>query len=110
MRTRLNNGKERLQKSKCEVCGNSNVDVLHIHHIIPRRDPRCTNLPANLACLCANCHNLVHADPAGITIVGVYNTSAGRKLLFFFGENPPNDFLPREEWMVQNNPLVSRKI
>jgi len=92
----------KLKKTKCEVCGNTKKSVLHIHHIIPRKDPRCTNLPGNLAVLCSNCHNEVHVGD--ITIIGVYNTSEGRLLMFFRkGQKPP---VEEEFWLIKENPYV----
>lgn len=92
----------KIPKKQCEVCGNKKKSVLHIHHIIPRRDPRCNNSLGNLVCLCSNCHNEVHAGL--ITIIGVYNTTEGRKVMWFReGEEPP---LPKEFWLVKENPLV----
>ena len=92
----------KLKKTACETCGNTNKAVLHTHHIIPQRDPRCTNNLSNLACLCSNCHNMVHVG--SIVIIGVYKTTEGRKLMWFNdGEEPP---LPREYWLIKENPLV----
>lgn len=91
-----------IQKVKCEVCGNNKKAVLHVHHIIPKRDPRCTNNNGNLACLCSNCHNLVHSG--AIIIIGVYKTTGGRQLMWFNeGDNPP---LPKEYWLIKENSLV----
>lgn len=82
------------------------MHVLHTHHIIPRRDARCTNNPGNLACLCSNCHNAVHAGE--ITIIGVYSGTMGRKLMWFReGEEPP---LPKEYWLIKDNPLVILRV
>lgn len=33
---------ETLQNVSCEVCSFNNPAALHIHHIIPRADPRCS--------------------------------------------------------------------
>jgi len=98
---------ETLKKVSCEVCSYNNPDVLHIHHIIPRCDVRCTNNLTNLAVLCPNCHNLVHTGD--ITIIGVYSGTKGRQLMFFKkGEKPP---LERELWKIlpEDNPHVLRK-
>lgn len=105
MRNRKRNGKEILIKDKCEICGCIELSALHIHHIIPRCDSRCTDLPANLACVCANCHSQIHNEE--ITIIGVFNSTSqgGRKLLWFrVGEEPP---LPKELWKIKDNPLIS---
>jgi 5-methylcytosine-specific restriction endonuclease McrA len=94
----------KLKKNKCEICGITKKSVLHIHHIIPRRDSsRCTNLPSNLTCLCSNCHNQVHAGE--ITIIGVYTTTEKGRTLFWFkkGEEPPLEY---EYWLIKDNPYV----
>ena len=92
----------KLKKIMCEVCEENNRAVLHEHHIIPKRDKRCTNNRGNLACLCSNCHNLVHAGE--IIIIGVYGSTEGKKLMWFrLGEEPP---LPKEYWLIKDNPLV----
>lgn len=52
---------EKLDKTSCEICGYANKSALQLHHIIPRTDPNSTDFPHNLACVCANCHNLIHA-------------------------------------------------
>ena len=98
---------ETLKKVSCEVCKYDNPDALHIHHIIPRADPRCSNNLNNLAVLCAICHNLVHVGD--ITIIGVYSGTSGRTLMFYRkGEEPP---LERRYWKIlpEDNPLVLRK-
>lgn len=93
-------------RKECEVCGWTKN--LHLHHIIPRCDKRCTNSLQNLAILCPNCHNLVHVGD--IIIIGVYSGTAGRTLMFYRkGEEPP---LERRYWKIlpEDNPLVLRKI
>ena len=75
-----------LVKKSCEICGFSNPDNLHIHHIIPRTDKRSSNNLNNLACICPTCHSLVHTGD--IIIIGVYTSTAGRTIMFFRkGEN-----------------------
>lgn len=59
--------------------------------MIPRTDPKCTDHPNNLACICANCHNLVHA--LKIVIEGRYLTSSGY-VLFWHRENEPYKIIP----------------
>ena len=45
---------------------------------------------------------MVHVG--SIVIIGVYKTTEGRKLMWFNdGEEPP---LPREYWLIKENPLV----
>lgn len=89
-------------KIKCEICGNNNKKVLHWHHIIPRMDSRCTNTDFNIACVCSNCHNEIHAGQ--IIIIGVYKTTGGLKPLWFKeGQKPP---LKKESWLIKDNPLV----
>ena len=96
-----------LVKKSCEICGFSNQDNLHIHHIIPRTDKRSSNNLNNLACICPTCHSLVHTGD--ITIIGVYASTAGRMLMFFRkGENPP---IEKKYWKIlpEDNPLLIRK-
>ena len=98
-------GQDKLTKDKCEVCGDARTAALNLHHIIPRCDPRCTNNNNNLAILCHTCHDLVHAGE--ITIIGVYQSTGGRRLMWFAaGEIPPLD---KEFWLIKENPLVVRK-
>ena len=92
----------KLKKEKCEICGKNRKHVLHIHHIIQRMDPRCTNLPGNLAVLCSNCHNEVHSGE--FIIIGVYNSTNGRQLLWFKKDQEPP--LPKEFWLIKENPYV----
>lgn len=96
---------EKPKKEKCEICGIKKKNVLHLHHIIPRMDPRSTNLPGNLAVLCSNCHNEVHSGD--ITIIGVYQTTEGRKLMWFKKDQKPP--LPEEFWLIKENPYVIMK-
>lgn len=92
----------RLKKDKCEICGLNEKGAIELHHIIPRSDPRCNNLNANLTPLCGSCHNLVHCGE--ITIIGVYHTTSGRELMWFRrGQEPP---LEKQFWKIQDNPLV----
>lgn len=48
-----------IHNSKCDICGFDYSPVLHIHHIIPIKDYG-DNSDNNIACLCPNCHTLVH--------------------------------------------------
>jgi len=75
------------KSSKCEICDYAEAAALHVHHIIPRCDPRCTNKQDNLVTVCASCHQLIHKSQ--IICEGWYSTTAGRK--FFWhraGESP----------------------
>jgi hypothetical protein len=95
----------KLSKEFCEVCGDTRVAALNIHHIIPRCDPRCSNDNHNLSIVCHTCHDLIHAGE--ITIIGVYDSTDGRKLLFFKeGEEPP---LEKQYWKIKDNPHVLRR-
>jgi hypothetical protein len=94
----------KLVKETCEICGDVRVAALNVHHIIPRCDPRCTNDNHNLAIVCHTCHDLIHAGE--FTIIGVYDSTSGRKLMWFrAGEPPP---IEREFWRVKDNPHVVR--
>ena len=91
-----------LNKTACEICSMPDLRIMHRHHIIPRPDPRCHNGSNNLACLCPNCHSLVHAGE--IVILGVYYSTNGRCLVWHNrNEQPP---LAKEFWLVKDNPLV----
>jgi len=65
----------KINKEKCEVCGEKNKNVLDAHHVIPRSDPKSTDKANNLICLCSNCHRRTHN--LEIVIEGRYNTTAG---------------------------------
>ena len=104
MKSRRMHGQVKLLKECCEICSFDKSAALNVHHIIPRCDPRCTNNNNNLAIVCHSCHDLIHAGE--ITIIGVYSSSAGRKLMWFRqGEDPPFE---KEFWLVKDNPLVLR--
>ena len=95
----------KLKKDKCEICGYDRPAAINFHHIIPRCDPRCTNNNSNIAIVCHSCHDLIHAGE--ITVIGVYGSTAGRRLMWFrVGEEPP---IEREFWMVKDNHHVLRK-
>jgi hypothetical protein len=73
--------KVKLIKDKCEICGE--VYSLHLHHIIERTDPRCTNDNANLAIVCATCHGKIHNKI--IKIIGMFPSTKlpnGRTLVY----------------------------
>lgn len=82
----------------CEVCGCSDRAAIHLHHMIPRTDPRSTNDMGNLAVLCANCHTRTHSSE--IILEGVYMTSVGAKLFWHFAGKPhivrPGIFLQKD--------------
>ena len=48
----------------CQLCGETNVRTLNVHHIVPRKSPFVTNSfinsPINQITLCANCHRIEH--------------------------------------------------
>lgn len=105
MKRRRTYGQVKLKKDLCEICSCDRSAALNIHHIIPRCDPRCSNDNHNLAVVCHTCHDLIHAGE--ITIIGVYSSTGGRKLMWFReGEDPPLD---KEFWKVKENPLVLRR-
>lgn len=104
MKERRKSRQEKLVKVTCEICGYANPDALNFHHIIPREDERCSADNHNIAILCHNDHDLVHAGV--YTIIGVYKTTGGRKLMWFKeGEEPP---LEKQFWLIKENPLVIR--
>lgn len=61
-----------LIKSKCEIetCNEIDPKALHLHHIIERTELNTNNHPLNLAILCSNCHNKVHAGK--IKLIGIF--------------------------------------
>ena len=74
---------QKLHKEFCEIYGcEAPKEALHWHHIIERTEINTCNNSYNLAVLCANCHNLVHAGV--IEIIGVYPSTNrfGRKLIY----------------------------
>ena len=99
---RRQHGQTKLIKHFCEICKFDRPAALNFHHIIPRCDPRSSNDNHNLAVVCHTCHDLIHAGE--ITIIGVYSSTGGRKLMWFrIGEDPP---LEREFWKIKDNPMV----
>lgn len=74
---------KRLVPTVCEICGEADPSTLHKHHIVERTDPNTSHADANLAIICANCHNKVHAGQ--IKIVGVYPSTQlpyGRTIIY----------------------------
>lgn len=59
----------KLVKTSCEICGESNKNVIDFHHIIPQSEINSTNHNTNIAIICSNCHRKVHSDE--IIIFGV---------------------------------------
>jgi len=105
LHSRRHRGQKKLIKESCEICGDPRKSALNIHHIIPKCDPRCTNNNYNLSIVCHTCHDLIHAGE--IVIIGVYDSTDGRKLMFFRqGEAPP---LEKIFWKVKDNPMVVRR-
>ena len=62
----------KLIKNKCEIegCDVTEPAALHFHHIIERNKVNTTNNPFNIAIICANHHELTHANK--LKIIGVY--------------------------------------
>jgi len=105
VKQRRTHGQPKLAKERCEICGYDRPAAINYHHIIPRCDSRCTNDNHNLAVVCHSCHDLVHAGE--ITIIGVYSSTGGRRLMWFrAGEDPPFE---KEFWKVKENPLILRR-
>lgn len=78
-----NTTNQKLHREFCEVCGCTDKEVLHHHHIIEQTEKNTSNDPFNLAVLCANCHNLLHQSDK-LEIIGVYPSTAkyGRILIY----------------------------
>lgn len=72
----------KLEKINCEICGETNKDILHFHHIEERTSTNCSNSSWNGANICPSCHTKVHNSD--IKIIGVWPSTAkgGRKLVY----------------------------
>lgn len=73
----------KLKKIECEICEEKDVNALHKHHIVERTELNTNNNPMNLAVICSNCHNKVHAGT--IKIIGIYPSTKlpyGRILIY----------------------------
>jgi hypothetical protein len=46
-------------RSECFICGDTNQNALHEHHIVPR-EYNGTDAPENTTMLCASCHQAIH--------------------------------------------------
>lgn len=73
---------QRFRRKTCEICETDITKIRHKHHIIPRGDPRSTDLPSNLAYICPNCHYRVHAGE--IIIEGVFSSTGGIRLFWHY--------------------------
>jgi ribosomal protein L32 len=106
VKQRRKRGQKALSKDQCEICKQEGTKI-HIHHIIPQCDPRCSQDNWNRAAICPNCHAAVHDGK--ITIVGVYRSTSGRLLKFYHGDTPPDNFLEREYWLIkpEDNVMVT---
>ena len=61
---------KRPDKVVCEICAEKELSTLHYHHIIERTEKESTEHAFNLAIICSNCHNKIHAGL--IEIVGIF--------------------------------------
>lgn len=62
IRSFINKNKDKileLHNNMCDVCGLDIYDILEIHHILPISCNGDNSLD-NLACLCPNCHSILH--------------------------------------------------
>tara|TARA_Y100000310_G_C20465772_1_gene707580 strand:+ start:522 stop:866 length:345 start_codon:yes stop_codon:yes gene_type:complete len=80
----------RLKKVECEICGIKEIEVLHKHHITERTEIDTSNHLMNLAVICSNCHNKVHAGR--IEIVGLFPSTKlpYRRTLVYVLDGKPN--------------------
>ena len=83
--------KRKLSVERCEVCGFDEKSALHAHHMIPRIDENSTDTNENIAIVCANCHNLIHA--CEIILEGRFLTSSGNKM-FWHKRGEPHHIIP----------------
>lgn len=48
----------------CEMCGNKELSLLQVHHVLPYADfPYLERDLRNTILLCPNCHNKIHTNP-----------------------------------------------
>lgn len=77
---------------KCEIegCGIDDLSMIHLHHIIERKEVGTSNDDSNLAILCSNHHNLVHRTNR-LKIIGVFpSTAPGGRTLVYILDGKPN--------------------
>lgn len=94
-------------KLHCEVCGESNQKVLHRHHIVERTEQHSDNNDFNLAILCSNCHNKLHAGE--IHIIGVFpgtKPPTGRILVYVNEKGECNVPGIKEPYYTPKNPSM----
>ena len=82
---------QKLHKEFCEIDGCDVTDpaMLHIHHIVGRKETNTNNHPLNCAILCSNHHNLLH-NTDRLKIIGVYPSTNryGRQLIYILDGKP----------------------
>ncbi len=75
----------KLEKINCEVCGESNKDILEFHHITEQTDTNCSNENFNIAILCPTDHAKFHNND--IKIIGVFpSTRTQGRILVYINE------------------------
>jgi hypothetical protein len=73
----------KLEKIECEICGCKEIETLHRHHVVERKELNTSNDPMNLLITCANCHTKIHFKK--IKIIGIYPSTRlpyGRTVIY----------------------------
>jgi hypothetical protein len=84
----------------CEICGFSDLKVIHLHHMHPRAMGG-SNHPSNLCSVCPTCHSLIHARE--IVLEGWFATTAGLKLFWHRKYEP---FHVREGYILKEDGTI----
>lgn len=71
--------RKRIEKA-CQLCGESNYDVLDVHRIVPATEGG-KYRKHNTLCICCHCHRRIHAGE--IVIEGKYKSTGGEVVHFF---------------------------
>jgi hypothetical protein len=82
--------KERIGKCEIEDCNITDLNLLHAHHILERTELNSNNNDWNIAIICSNHHNMIHAGK--LKIIGIFPSTkppVGRSLVYIM-ENKQN--------------------
>jgi len=74
----INKKINRLIAGCCQICKNSDINILENHRIIPGKNGG-TYSKDNVACCCCNCHASIHRG--SLKIIGWFDSTVGRVLL-----------------------------
>lgn len=99
---------KKLHKEYCEIeeCGVTNKKLLHWHHIVERTEVGTCNNPWNLAVICSNCHNLIHAGE--IRIIGVYPATNKQGRILVYERNGKKNVEGLDQPYFQHKPAAMK--